>query len=392
MGLAVIRSLGIKGVPIIAVYYQKDDMGYVSKYVKEANIAPHPEQCPEAFINLLLDIAVRAGRSVLIPADDASLSVVSRNKNVLKEKFLVACTEWGITEKYINKQFTYTLAEASGIPTPRTVVPNSIEEIEDYESKIEYPCLLKPCESHKYFEIFRRKMVRVDNIDQMINAYRQADDVGLKVMLQELIPGDDSNGVNYNSYFWEGQPIVEFTAEKVRLSPPSFGIPRVVVSKEISEIIEPGRKILNKLGYYGYSCTEFKKDCRDGIYKFMEVNGRHNRSALLAVRCGINFPWLEYQNLVAGKLVSQYFYPEGNYWIDEYQDIFSSLKFLRSEKYSVRQYLLPYLRSHVFAVFDISDFRPFFKRLFDLCKKVLQQLYTKFISMNIFKSAQEGEL
>ena len=48
MGLAVIRSLGIKGVPIIVVYYQKEDMGYVSKYVKEANFAPHPEQCPEA--------------------------------------------------------------------------------------------------------------------------------------------------------------------------------------------------------------------------------------------------------------------------------------------------------------------------------------------------------
>ena len=379
MGLAVIRCLGPKDVPIIAVYYQKGDMGYVSKYVKEAIFAPHPEQFPEAFINLLLDVAVRVGRSILIPADDASLSVVSKNKRALEEKFLVACTEWEITEKFIDKKFTYALAEACDIPTPRTVVPNSIEEVEAYEKKIEYPCLVKPCESHKYFEIFRRKMVRVDNIDQMIYAYRQAADVGLKVMIQELIPGDDASGVNYNSYVWEGQPIIEFTAEKVRLSPPAFGIPRVVVSKDIQETIEPGRKILKKLGYYGYSCTEFKKDCRDGTYKLMEVNGRHNRSGLLAMHCGLNFPWIEYQNLVEGKLIRKHFYKTGVYWIDEYQDLFSSFKFMKREKYSVKEYLMPYLRSHVFAVFDINDVKPFFKRLTDLGKKALQQLYTKFI-------------
>ncbi len=35
MGLAVIRALGIMGVPIVVVVYdEKEDMGYVSKYVK----------------------------------------------------------------------------------------------------------------------------------------------------------------------------------------------------------------------------------------------------------------------------------------------------------------------------------------------------------------------
>ena len=374
MGLAVIRSLGLKGVPVIALYYQKGDMGYVSKYAKESIHTPHPEKYPQEFIHLLVSIANKIGPSVLIPADDATLSVVSKNRKILDQKFIVACTEWEITKKFIVKKYTYQLAEDIGISVPRTIVPDSIAEVESYGREIQYPCVAKPCESHKYFERFRRKMVKVDNLDQMKSAYQQAKEAGIEVMLQEFIPGDDSNGVNYNSYFWKGQAVIEFTAEKVRLSPPGFGIPRVVVSKDIPEIIAPGRKILKQMGFYGFSCTEFKKDNRDGIYKLMEVNGRHNRSALLAVDCGINFPWIEYKNLVQGEIQPVNAYQKGRYWIDEYQDLFSNAKFYKQENFSLKEYFRPYVGHHTFSVFDIDDVQPFFKRLIDLGKRLLSLL------------------
>jgi len=122
------------------------------------------------------------------------------------------------------------------------------------------------------------KMAEVDNPGQMIDAYRYATEAGCEVLLQEIIPGDDMNGVNYNSYFWEGRPLAEFTAKKVRGGPPGFGSPRVAISKHVPEVMEPGRRILQAMRFYGYSCTEFKRDARDGVYKLMEVNGRHNLS------------------------------------------------------------------------------------------------------------------
>jgi D-aspartate ligase len=78
------------------------------------------------------------------------------------------------------------------------------------------------------------------------------------VLLQELINGDDTQGIIYNSYFWNGESVSEFTAEKVRLYPQKFVVPRVVISKDIPDIIDPRRKIIRALGYHGYSCTEFK--------------------------------------------------------------------------------------------------------------------------------------
>ena len=39
------------------------------------------------------------------------------------------------------------------------------------------------------------------------------------LMVQEIIPGDASEGVNYNSYCAGGEAIAEFTSEKVRIDP-----------------------------------------------------------------------------------------------------------------------------------------------------------------------------
>jgi D-aspartate ligase len=366
MGLGVIRGLGVKGVPVIAVQYDDRDMGYASKYVKGRIRAPHPEVHEDQFVDSLVEVADRFGGGVLIPSDDATLVAVSRHKGILERYYSVACTEWAITEKLIDKKHTYALADEIGVPAPRTMVPYSIEDVEDYSGKAQYPCLVKPSQSHRYWGLFKEKMVKVDNIDQMIAAYRQARDAGLEVMLQELIPGVDSSVVNHNSYSWGGEALVEFTAQQLRKAPPETGSPRVVVSRHIPEVIEPGRKILRALGYYGFSCTEFKKDPRDGIYKLMEVNGRHNRSSALAVRCGVNFPWLHYRHLAYGELPSACDYEDDVYWIILDSDLGHSAKNLNKERLSLKQYAQPYLGTHVFAILDWKDPKPFIKRCIGL--------------------------
>lgn len=369
-GLGVIRALGSKGVPIINVYYEKSDMGYVSKYVQKKIFAPHPEKNEKQFVELLIDLARKEGRGVLIPADDATLSVVSQNKKLLAKHHLVACADWSITGKLIDKKYTYELAEQIGIPAPKTCVPKSIEDLERYDASIHYPCLVKPCESHRYYEVFKRKMVKVENFDQLLSAYSESIDKGIEVMLQEYIPGDDRQGVNYNSYFSKGEPLVEFTAEKVRMSPPEFGVPSAVVSKEVPELREYGRRVLRAMGFSGYSCTEFKKDPRDGVYKLMEVNGRHNRSALLAVKCGINFPWIEYQYLVEGKIPVAAGYMQNVYWIDEFRDSFRFLGEMGKGRFPLSSQVRPYVNRNVFAVFDRRDPSPFLKHCSDLMGRI----------------------
>lgn len=368
MALGVVRSLGTMGVPVVLMHYRDHDFAQSSRYVDVSLRAPHPEQSEKEFIEFLLSCRNRFPGAVIFPASDESLVAVSRNKPLLEPHYRVACTEWEVTRRFIDKQFTYNLADQCGIPAPRTLVPGSLTEARSGAKEFGFPCLVKPCQSHLFYEHFGKKMVRADSLGQLEETYSKAAAVGLEVMLQELIPGDDNEVVNYNSYVWEGKILAEFTAVHVRNGPASFGPPRVVVSRSVPAVIEPGRRMLQALEFSGFSCTEFKRDARDGLYKVLDINGRHNLSTLLAVHCGINFPWLHYRHLSDGIAPQASEFREEVYWIDLIRDIGYSALSLRQERYSFMDYLRPYLRPHVFANFNLRDLGPFLKRITCLIK------------------------
>ena len=67
----------------------------------------------------------------------------------------------------------------------------------------------------------------------------------------------------------------------------------------------------------------------------MEVNARHNLSWLLAARCGLNFPWMQYRHLVDGIVPVQRDYQQGIYWVDVTRDLQNVTHYLRRRGYSL---------------------------------------------------------
>lgn len=375
MALGVVRALGSMGVVVNMFHYHEKDIGHVSKYVNKSIFAPNPEKNESGFIDLLIQYSEIFEGGVLFPVSDETVVAVARNKDQLLNHYSVACPEWHVVCQYIDKKHTYRLAAEHGIPSPKTIVPTSLDDVLAYSKEAHFPCLVKPSQSHLFYEHFRCKMYPVNNEEEMVSVYRKAAEAGLEVMLQEIIEGDDIDVVNYNAYFHDGAPLVEFTAEHTRNAPPCWGSPRVVRSIHIPEVINPGRKILQAMGFYGYACTEFKKDARDGVYKLMEVNGRHNLSTLLAVKCGINFPYLQYKHLAENVPPSFSAFKTDIYWVDITRDIGYSLKFLMQERYTPVQYLRPYFKQHVFAILDLKDIKPFIKRCMFLSRQILRAVW-----------------
>jgi hypothetical protein len=72
---------------------------------------------------------------------------------------------------------------------------------------------------------------------------------------------------------------------------------------------------------------------------------------------------------VQGELPSACDYRTGVYWIDLTRDIGYSITSHKKEQYSLAQYIQPYLGSHVFAILDPKDPKPFVKRCIDLAKR-----------------------
>ena len=357
--LGVVRALGRHGVPVVVLHYGATDTAHRSRYVTaSARICP-PHEDEAAFVTGVLAAAERCAGGLLIPTSDEAVVAVSRNLSALAERYVVACTPWEITRTFIEKRLTYELAQRSGIACPRTVAPASRDDVLRYTEDARFPCLVKPSRSYRFVARFHAKMFMAYTREELLARYEEATAAGCEVVLQEFIPGADGAGVNYNSYWWDGEPLVEFTAVKVRGGPPAVGSPRVVESRLVPDALAPGRGILRAMRFSGYACTEFKRDLRDGRLKLMEVNGRHNLSTALAVRCGIDFPWLQYRHRMLGVVPEATRFEEGVYWIDLLRDVGYSVTRRHSERYPLRDYVRPYLRRHVFAVPAWRDPVPF---------------------------------
>jgi predicted ATP-grasp superfamily ATP-dependent carboligase len=333
-----------------------------SRYARGRLQLPHPESAEAEFVSALLARAEDLGGALLLPGTDEALVALARNKALLESAFVVGTPEWSVVKRVIEKHFTYDLAQSLGVAIPRTVHPASMRDVDDFASRAEFPCVVKPSQSHLFVSRFGRKMFAASDAGQMRRLYAEATDAGLDVVLQEFVPGPDSNGANYNSYRCDGRIAVEFTARKVRNAPPSYGSPCVVVSSSVPVLRDPAERLLDALRLEGFSCTEFKLDERDGTYKLMEVNARHNLSGSLAVRCGVDFPWLQYQHALYGEPPARSSYPKGVYWIDLPRDAAHVLQDLR-QGIPLRDLARPYLGPHVFAVASARDPLPFLKRL-----------------------------
>lgn len=362
-GLAVIRSLGRRGIPVTALAASHDEYGRTSRYVDESLIAPHPREEQE-FVDFLIRNASRWSGALLIHTTDHALTTLSKHRDVLREHYRLTVPDWEHAKLFIDKAYTYEIARGIGVAAPMTLTPTSAEEAETFAQSAQFPCVVKPNQVHLFQQRFGKKMFPVWNQDELTSRYLQAQEAGIDVMIQEFIPGDDSNNVNFNSYIWPGGTPVEFTARKVRNAPPRYGSPRLVVSERIPEVSGPALRLLHRLGYEGFSCTEFKYDDRDQQFKLMEVNGRHHRSGALSIRCGIDFPWIEYAHRVLGEDPSPTTFEEGVYWIDIMSDVKHGIRHFRDERYTPREYLRPYFRPHIFDVFDRDDLRPFLRRAF----------------------------
>ena len=358
-GLAVIRALGSAGVPVIAVGASLDEPGQSSRYCSRAVVAPHPEDDVRGFVDFLLALANGDGRPLLVPTSDETVAAVARHKPRLEEAYTVACMDRTVVEGFLDKWATLELAQRLGVPAPLTFRPESAADLERRREELVYPCLVKPRESHVFFRVFGKKMDMVEGFDELLAAWRAADAAGIRVMVQEFVPGPDSHAVNYNAYVWDGRILVACTAQRLRSVPPHVGFPRVVVSRSVPEVAEPAARLLAGMGISGFANVEFKKDERDGAYKLMEVNGRHNMSAHLSVRCGVNFPAIEYDHRIRGVVPHVERFSTGVYWINFPSDVVQGLRSRKRERYGLRDQLRPYLRPHVFDMLSTTDPRPF---------------------------------
>lgn len=301
--LGVIRSLGLKGFQIMAMYYDKTDFSHTSKYVNERVKIPHPRIEETEFIGILLKNSYKWEGSLIFDTDDHVAVSISKNKPELAKYYRILTPEWEILRKFIEKPETYRLAERCKAPYPRTFLPKTLNELHEIKEKIDYPCILKPVLGHEFMSEFKSKNFKINNYNDLLSKFELCLELRHEVMVQEIISGPDSNIYFYIAYVnSEGYINARFLGRKIRQNPPQFGITRVGISQDrVLELEEFTERLLKEAEFKGIATAEYKMDPRDNQFKLLEINGRTFRTSWLATYCGVNFPWIIYMDLVEKK-------------------------------------------------------------------------------------------
>ncbi len=367
LGYQVIKALAKHGVHSIVIYdKEEDEIGRYSKYVIDAVKVPHYIEEPGLLLDLLLKRAQEWSGTLIIPTKDYGVEFLAQHKDILSQHYLVPTPDHGVIKRIVNKKTLYRAASELGIAVPKIFTPGSLGELEALEWQITFPCLVKPGLGHLFFRKFDFKMIEAGSFDDLVRSYRHltrdftSDE--FKLMICEIIPGPDSTQmVQYVSYIdRSGEVLASMTSRKMRQDPPRYGQGRIARSEKIPGLDEQSYKLLSEVGYYGFSEIEWKYDPREGIYKLIEINPRFIFYIGLCIACGVNFPYIQYADLVRNEKIKVDSFRENVYWIHEYKDFLHTALHHRMENLSLWDYLRPYLGRKSFAIFDSRDPGPFY--------------------------------
>jgi D-aspartate ligase len=367
LGYQVIKALARHGVHSIVIYDREHaEIGRYSKYVIDAIKVPNFIEEPGLLLDLLLEKAEEWSGTLIIPTKDYGVEFLARHKDVLKKHYLIPTPDRDVVQRIVNKKALYCRASELGIAAPNIFTPRSLRELEALEGKIAFPCLIKPGLGHLFFRKFDFKMIEANSFDELKRSYRdltaEFTTNEFDLMICEIIPGPDSEQmVQYVSYIdRSGEVLASMTSRKMRQDPPRYGQGRIARSERVPGLDRQSERLLRGLGYYGFSEIEWKYDPREGVYKLIEINPRFIFYIGLCTACGINFPYIQYADLVRNEKIKVDSFTENVYWIHEYKDVLHTALHHRLETFSLWDYVRPYLGRKYFAIFDLKDPRPFY--------------------------------
>jgi predicted ATP-grasp superfamily ATP-dependent carboligase len=375
-GLQTARILAARGVPVIGVASDK------SHAFCRSNACEQVLQADTAGMELVSVLSAAAaelpGRPVLVPCEDASVLVLSRNRDALAAHYRIMLPPPEVVELLIDKVAFYELAIAQALPIPPTRILRSRADAESAAESLPYPAVLKPPHrTDAWVEYTPSKALKVTSPEELLALYDGAAKHVEVLIAQKWIEGTDANLYSCNCYFGAGsEPLVSFTAKKIRQWPPRTGISSLGVECRNPEVVELTHQLFRSVPYQGLAYLEAKLDARDGRHYIVEPNiGRPTGRSAIAEAGGVELVYTMYCDAAGLPL------PEnreqtfaGVKWIYLRHDLQSALYYWLNGELTLREWLESVRGPKAFAIFSWRDPLPF---LLDCLHPLLRALTPK---------------
>lgn len=373
-GLAIMRSLGTHGVPLYGVDADPNAPGMLSRYCKQRIVCAFDENRPERFLEALLKIGEEIGRtSILIPTSDETAVFVTDHAEALSRWFIFPRNAPSLMRQLISKKGMYELVARHGVPTPFTLFPERIEEVEAALPHVKFPLMLKGVYGNRLQARNKKKMVVVHSPKELIAQYQEMDEPGFpNLMLQEYIPGGDDQIFIFNGYFNQTSDCpIGFTGFKIRQAPIHVGCASLGECRWNETVAKITTDFMKAIGYRGILDIGYRFDPRDGKYKVLDINPRVGQAfRLFVAENDMDVVKALYLDLT-GQQQPVVTPREGRRWMIEDFDLISSFHYHQEGTLNFRQWVRSFKGVEEAAWFSWKDPYPFVKMLKDLLMRTV---------------------
>ncbi|ACO47949.1 carboxylate--amine ligase [Deinococcus deserti] len=308
--LAIARSLGRQGIPVLGLDREGGGLGQRSRHLSALALCPDVADGGREFTDFLLDLGPHfAQKPVLFPTNDDWVFATSRHKTELERFYHVPFSGQDVIDTALNKTSLYRAAEKLGIPIPQSWYLDGVpvadlaagphEQVRQVAAQVPYPVILKPDESRAFYEAFRAKVFVVQTPSEFEARVQEAAQQGLRLVAQRIVRTRPGGFYSVCSYLdAQSRPRGVFVGRKLEQYPPDFGTSCLADARFVPEIAERGVRVLQALGFHGISEIEFVQDPDTGEHLLLDVNTRSWKWIGLPIASGIDLPSLAYRDAI----------------------------------------------------------------------------------------------
>ncbi|HKD66353.1 MAG TPA: hypothetical protein VKB84_05895 [Candidatus Binataceae bacterium] len=361
VGIGIVRSLGRLGVPVYGIDADSFSPAFFSRYCRGRFVWDLHTAPAEDSIAFLDEVGRKIGRrALLIPTSDIGAMFVDEHAARLADKFIFPQRDVALARTLCNKREMYYLARKWNVEAPKTAFPQSRKEVLEYLSTARFPILVKPIYNLVPGLKFWRMSI-VNSERELLDRYDAVEDPARpNVMLQEYIPGGDEMTWTFNGYFdRDGECKVAFTGRKLRNFPAYFGQASLAVCAKNEYVRNTTLGFMKNIGYRGPLDLGYRYDARDGKYKVNDINPRIGAMFRLFVsENGMDVARALYQDMTGQQVIAGSA-PEGRRWIVEDVDLFSSFRYWRDGKFTLKEWINSFRGVREMAFLAADDPMPF---------------------------------
>jgi len=357
--LGVTRNLGRNRVKVYYVEEGKNEAVF-SRYCERAFIIPRIQGDSRRLRNFLVKFKKEIGSSaVVFSGSDIFCLNLSSLKDEIVDNFHFVLPSKEIVETLVNKKKFYQSLDKQRIPHPITHFPKCFDDVEEISKNVDYPVYVRPSISQIFTRRFHKKGFIARTEKELMKYCALAVSYNIDFMIQEIIPGSATNLFGLCGYFTKNaNPLGLFAYRRLREWPHKFGTNSLIESVPISDMSrlkDLTVNYLHSIGYYGLMEAEFKKDLRNGDFKFLEVNARSWWQNSFPTRCGINLVLMAYLDAIGDEPDYEEDYEVGAKWMYFFNDLRSVIKMLRNGEITALEWLSSFHMINDWAYFSADD-------------------------------------